>query len=228
MIHYFKGGKAMIYSNERKLCLSGWLKENSETSYNTPLKLQKFLLLYEAFAKSSGEKPDFDHLRGYKKGPVFSNVWGDYTKERAAFNAAAVEAYNAKKCDINIERAKKCAFVVRTMTETELSELTHKMNLWKSKEARIMRGEYNVDLYEKDFNEDDESMMRMLDEMYPVSMIDDSVIIHLDKNYFVFSEMDSQKLTEEHFDTLMTLAEQEDLHNPVYVDIDAEGRLLVD
>lgn len=57
----------MICSNERKLCLSGWLKENNSTSYETPLKLQKFLLFYEAFAKVSGENPDFSHLRGYKK-----------------------------------------------------------------------------------------------------------------------------------------------------------------
>lgn len=218
----------MINSNERKLCLSGWLKENYETSYNTPLKLQKFLLLYEAFSKTSGEQPDFSYLRGYKKGPVFSNVWGDYTKEREKFNLAAKEAYELKKCDINIERAKKCAFVVGTMTETELSELTHKMNLWKSRETRIMSGEYNVDLIERDFNESDELMMRLLDDMYPASMIDDSVIINLDKNYFVFSVNDSQKLTGEHFDTLMALAEQENLRNPVYVDIDEDGRLLID
>ena len=91
-----------------------------------------------------------------------------------------------------------------------------------------MRGEYNVDLYEKDFNEDDKTMIRLLDEMYPINMIDNFVIINLDKNYFVFSSEDSQKLTERHFDALMTLAEQENLHNPVYVDIDVEGRLLVD
>lgn len=36
----------MIYSNERKLCLSGWFKENSEKSYSKSLKLQKFLLLF--------------------------------------------------------------------------------------------------------------------------------------------------------------------------------------
>ncbi len=48
----------------------------------------KFLLFYEAFAKTFGEQPDFSHLRGYKKGPVFSNVWGDYTKERASFDVA--------------------------------------------------------------------------------------------------------------------------------------------
>ena len=43
-------------------------------------------MFYENFAKTFGEQPDFSHLRGYKKGPVFSNVWGDYTKERASFD----------------------------------------------------------------------------------------------------------------------------------------------
>ena len=218
----------MIYSNERKLCLSGWFKENSEKSYSKSLKLQKFLLLYEAFAKTSGEKPDFSHLRGYKKGPVFSNVWGDYTKERTAFDTAAMKTYEAKKDSVNETRAKKCGFIVETMTEEALSELTHKMNLWNSKKARIMSGEYNVNLDEKDFNEDDKKMIQLLDSMYPIEMIENSIVVDLDKNYFVFSKEDSVKLTEEHFDTLMLLSERETLHNPVYVDIDSEGRLLID
>ncbi len=218
----------MIYSNERKLCLSGWFKENSEKSYSKSLKLQKFLLLYEAFAKTSGEKTDFSHLRGYKKGPVFSNVWGDYTKERTAFDTAAMKTYEAKKDSVNETRAKKCGFIVETMTEEELSELTHKMNLWNSKKARIMSGEYNVNLDEKDFNEDDKKMIQLLDSMYPIEMIENSIVVDLDKNYFVFSKEDSVKLTEEHFDTLMLLSERETLHNPVYVDIDSEGRLLID
>ena len=37
----------MIYSSKRKLSLSGWLKENDNVSYNTSLKLQKFLFFYE-------------------------------------------------------------------------------------------------------------------------------------------------------------------------------------
>ena len=50
----------------------------------------------------------------------------------------------------------------------------------------------------------------------------------LDKNYFVFTKTDAQHLTEEHFDILLALAENEELHNPVFVDIDDEGRLIVD
>ncbi|KXG90561.1 hypothetical protein HMPREF3232_00488 [Fannyhessea vaginae] len=44
----------------------------------------------------------------------------------------------------------------------------------------------------------------------------------------VFSKSDSELLTEKHFNVLLTLAENEELHNPVFVDIDKEGRLLVD
>lgn len=218
----------MIYSNERKLCLSGWLKENNNASYETPLKLQKFLLFYEAFTKVSGEDPDFSHLRGYKKGPVFSNVWGDYTKERSDFNSAAQRAFASKSVAIDTARAEKCAFMVSTMTEKELSDLTHQMNLWKCKEERIMNGEYQVDLSERDFNSDDEKLIRTLDAMYPSQLVENSTVVCLDRKYFVFTKSDAQHLTEEHFDILLTLAENEELHNPVFVDIDDEGRLIVD
>ena len=65
----------MIYSNQRKLSLSGWLKEYEINEYNKPLKLQFFLLFYEVFSKINGESPDLSYLRGYKRGPVFSQVW---------------------------------------------------------------------------------------------------------------------------------------------------------
>lgn len=218
----------MIYSNKRKLALSGWLKENNNTSYETPLKLQKFLLFYEALTKVSGEESDFSHLKGYKKGPVFSNVWGDYTKERADFNIAAQNAYNTFPEFVNKERAAKCAFMVSTMTEKELSDLTHEMYIWKAKEERIMSGEYQVDLDESDFNSYDTKLMQTLDAMYPREMVEDSKVIKLDEKYFVFSKSDAKRLTEEHFDTLLTIVENEELHNPIFVDIDDEGRLIID
>lgn len=218
----------MIYANERKLCLSGWLFQNSRKEYDTPLKLQKFLLLYESFSKVFGEKPDFGHLRGYKRGPVFSNVWGDYTKERAAFNKAAEESYFSGRVAINEDRAKKSAFIVSVLSENELSELTHAMNLWKSKEERIMSGEYQVDLDERDFNASDTEMILALDRMYPIELVTNAEVISIDNHYFVFKKSDAQKLTEQHFDILSGLAESEQLFNPVYVDIDEGGRLIID
>lgn len=218
----------MINSDGRKLSLSGWLKQNYENEYNTPLKLQKFLLFYESFSKVDGEEPEFEHLKGYKRGPVFSQVWGDYTKEREAFNLAAEESLASGRFQINEDRAKKSAFVVSTLSEAELSDLTHNMNLWNAKKERILSGEYQVALEEKDFNEADFDLIRSLEEMYPIELIDNSSVISLDNHYFVFRNEDRVNLTEAHFDLLETLANTEKLHNPIYVELDEEGRLLVD
>lgn len=147
--HLIYESSNMIYSNERKLSLSDWLKKNDNTSYKSPLKLQTFLLLYEALTK-----------------------------------VVAEQTYNKNAESINAQRAKKCAFIVGTMTEKELSDLTHQMNLWKSKENRIMSGEYQVDLDKSDFNSHDEKLIDTLDKMYPTDMIENSAIVNLDKNYF--------------------------------------------
>lgn len=218
----------MIYSNERKLCLSGWLHQNGKKEYDASLKLQKFLFLYECFSKVSGEKPDLEHLRGYERGPVFSQVWGDYTKDRTEFDRAADERYHSGSILINEERAEKCAFVVRVLSENELSELTHAMNLWKAKEKRILSGELQVDLDESDFNEDDRRLICALDKMYPIGLVKNSSVVEIDSHYFVFNKEDTPRLTERHFDILSSLAESGQLLNPVYVDIDEGGRLVID
>ena len=100
--------------------------------------------------------------------------------------------------------------------------------IWKNKKNRIISGEQNVPLYESEFSDSDSEMMQALDMMYPDSMINDSTIINVANNYFVFTKKDSCKLTDKHIEILKKLVEQENLHNPVYVDIDTEGRLIID
>ena len=218
----------MLYSNTRKLILSGWLKAHNNHAYCTSLKLQKFLFFYEAFSKAENDSPDFDHLRGYKRGPVFSNVWGDYTKDRCEFDMTVDEAYTKTPQLVNEERAKKVAFIVDSLSENELSELTHKFNIWAIQAERILSGEQQVDLSEQDFGSHDISFVEVLDRMYSLPMVNDSAIISIENKYFVFTKSDSKKLTEQHYDTLSILADDEELHNPVFVTLDSEGRLLVD
>lgn len=224
----FRKETYMIYSDNRKLLLSGWLKQNGYTEYCSPLKLQKFLLLYEAFTKVDGETADFSHLKGYKRGPVFSNVWGDYTHERSLFDSAVQDAYASQNTNINEERAKRSCFIVSILSENELSSLTHALNIWKSKETRIMQGEYQVALDENDFNDDDRKTVSLLEKMYPISLIDNSHIININNHNFIFSKDDAKKLTEQHFDTLGILSCNDSLTNPVYVELDEKGRLIVD
>lgn len=127
----------MVNSNARKLALSGWLKEHGKRAYDSPLKLQKYLLLYEALSKVDGEQADFSNLRGYKRGPVFSRVFGDYTYERKAFDTEADKAYRSNSIQIDEERAALSSFIVGVLSEKELSDLTHKMNLWSAKKTAL-------------------------------------------------------------------------------------------
>ncbi|GAA5414334.1 hypothetical protein [Ureaplasma ceti] len=218
----------MINSNIRKLTLSGWLKKHYRCSFDSSLKLQKFLLLYESFCKVFNEKYDFNNLRGWERGPVFSNVWGDYTKEKIEFLMMSKACYENNFQHIKEDIAQKCGFIVSSLTEQELSNITHEMNIWKAQYYRIHNGERNVTLCELDFNQNDEQIIRSLDEMYPIEMINNSEIINLKEKYFIISKSNITKLKSKHFNVLTRLSECEELNNPVFVDIDEEGRLLID
>ncbi len=218
----------MLYSNNRKLSLSGWLQKNDVSAYRSPLRLQKFLFLYEAFSKVDNDVSDFTRMKGYKRGPVFSPVWGDYTKDRTEFDNRALEIYNAEQGNINDLRAQRASFIVSSLSENELSTLTHQFNIWNAKRQRIMAGEQQVELDESDFNESDYMLTRTLEQIYPAEIVQNCCVIDVGEKFFVFSKKDVELLTEQHFDTMASLSAHEDLHNPVYVEIDKEGRLCVD
>ena len=218
----------MLYSNKRKLYLSGWLQQNDIAAYNAPLRLQKFLFLYEVFSKADGDDADFNRLKGYKRGPVFSSVWGDYTNDRDEFNASSIEIYRSHIELINPIRAKRSNFIVGSLSESELSDLSHLFHIWNAKQERIMSGELHVALEEQDFNTADYNLAKSLEEMYPIAMIQDSVVLPVGNHYFVFAKTDYTKLKEQHLDILFALSMDADLHNPVYVEIDDDGRLSVD
>lgn len=218
----------MIYSNKRKLALSGWFNKEYSSSYKAPLKFQKFLFFYEALCKVTGEKADFSNLKGYQKGPVFSNVWGDYIKESDLFLQNALKTYNENKGLINTKLANKSAFIVNTLTDEELSDLTHKMNIWKSKKDRILNGEFQAVLNESDFNDADDKLIKTLCSIYSDEMINDSIIINLDNKYFVLPKSQQTLLTEKHYDILLSLTKNKNLMNPIFIEIDEEVRMLID
>lgn len=217
----------MLYSNKRKQALCGWMKHNDSPCYEHSLKLQKFLLFYEAFSKIDNDDYDFSRLRGYKRGPVFSNVWGDYTKDRYAFDQAATSEYETNGSFINEERALKADFLVKILSETELSELTHKLDLWKSKQTEILSGKKNVNLAEKNFSQNDQNFFKELEDLYSKEFILDSFVMPVNNKYFVFSKCDAKQLNAEHLDVLEDLSKIPDLMNPVMVKIN-KGILEID
>lgn len=217
----------MIHSSQRKLALSGWLQDHDASAYSSPLRLQKFLFFYESLSKVEGDVVEFSGLKGYKRGPVFSAVWGDYTKDKEEFQLASSVAYKRSPESIADDRAKLSAFIVDAFSEDELSEMSHRMNIWKNKEPFIMKGVQQVSLDEADFSQDDAQLIHTLKEAFPLDFIEHTRTFHIGNVSFVFTKADAAQLTEENYDTLYAIAKSPDIENPVYVSID-DGVLIVD
>lgn len=218
----------MINSDKRKLTLSGWLMRNHADAYQDPLQLQKFLFFYEAFCKVAGAPYDFSGLKGYERGPVFSAVWGDYTHNRQEFDKCA-KAVIAEAPDVLLgETAEQASFLVRSLRQDELSDLTHQYNIWAAKSDRILSGEQQVVLDDVDFTEADCQLTNALISMYPSDMVRDCKIYSVGGKRFVFSEYDARRLSAGHMDTLAKLVGLPDLENPVFVTIEEDGVLTVD
>lgn len=218
----------MINSNIRKRAVSGWLKKNNKQGFYSKLKLQKFLFFYEALSKADGAEYDFAYLKGYKNGPVFGTVYGDCTHRKPDFFSGVEEAYELNPHMINEKRAKLSSFLISILNEEELSDLTHEFNIWKAKKDLISRGVLHVSLEQEDFNSKDIELIETLREMYDEYFIDSVEVIEMYNKSFIISKDDLDCLTEDHKDVLLTLSNNEELDNPVYISISEDGVLLVD
>lgn len=217
-----------MYSSIRKRVLSGWLKKYHEKEFFSPLKLQKFLFFYESLSKIENDEVEFNKLKGYINGPVFSDVYGDYLHERDDFINEVENDFNENNELINSERAKFAGFFVSILNEDDLSKFTHELNIWKAKEDDIKNGVKDVFLHEKDFNEKDAELLTSMKNMYPIGYIDSVKVIEISGRSFILNKEDMLKLTEESESVFISLANESSLQNPVYISISDDGVVLVD
>lgn len=218
----------MLTSNERKMALSGWLKDNYKEGFFSSLKLQKFLFFYETLSKVDGDEADFSYLKGYENGPVFSDVYGDYYYRKETFFLEAERRYYDKPDLVDEERAKFSRFLVNILTEEELSDLTHEFNIWKSKESEIRSGKRHVQLREVDLNQNDTELLEALRDMYSSEFIDSVYVIEISGKSFIINKSDLPYISEEQQNALLTLSNDESLDNPVYINFSEDGVILID
>lgn len=221
----------MIFSSQRQQAISGWLLENNPGAFADNLKLQKYLFFYEMSSyMENPEEAELDHLRGYEKGPVFSNVYGDYRHDYFAFEDASRKSFTEHRKLVNLDFAKHASFLVSIMNDAELSAFTHKFNVWYAKKDRIHSDERQVSLDKMDINSNDKELLDSMYEVYDTKLIDDSVVIPKGLVKFILSKEDSSNLSPEQEGLLEQIAENhaEDLENPVYVDISDNGALEID
>ena len=217
----------MLNSSKRKQALSGWLKTKDPQEFADPLKLQKFLFFYEIISKVEEKDYELTKLKGYAAGPVFSDIYGDYRYNKDLFNQTIVSALKENNNVVNEDIATFCLFLIQTQTREELSEITHQLDIWKSKQDMIEWGEWQTSLHESDLSVSDAEFIKRLRGIYPKAYTDTKKVVKMNQNRFVFSAEDYHRLTPTHYDTMKKLAEFEELFNPVYTEIDVDGGLLV-
>ena len=219
----------MMFSDDRKFALSGWFQVHERELYNRRFKLQIFLILYEFFSEIENDEADLNFLFGIEKGPVFGAVWTDYGKICDAFHINSKSFYEDKVININEDRAKRCAFIVQTLTEEEWSSLMKKLNIWKAKESEILNNKYKIaELDLADLNDEDINLITMLDNQYPSELVENSEIITVKEKKFVVSKIEHEKIIQNHMERLEKLAKKPKLHNPVFVKLDDKGKLVKD
>ena len=79
-----------------------------------------------------------------------------------------------------------------------------------------------------DFNDADINLIIMLANQYSSEMVENSEIITVKEKKFVVSKIDHEKIIQNHMERLEKLAKKPKLHNPVFVKLDDEGKLVVE
>lgn len=209
--------------NDRKLALLKWL--NIKNSNYSNLQTQKFLFFYEMFQFINNKDYDITNLKAYKNGPVFSDVYG-FQRYEKDFLESTVNANNDTSYNVDKENVEKALFLTSTMTDTELSDLSHQLDMWKSKKKLIDDGKKQIPIELSDISSEDKEKLK---KIYKTALlIDNFKIIKIANKIFLIKKEELNDLTDEHYEVLDLLSQENDLINPVYLSIDGEGVLLVD
>lgn len=214
----------VIWSRENKLSKIKWLVDEESVNNMSSLQIQKFLFFSEMFNRETNQNYDLYKLKAYKKGPVFSDVYGDYTyrKEQLLEEVRDSETSFSEKEIENMEKSKLLTLI---HNDKDLSDLTHKFDLWKSKEPRLKMKEQDIEIYEKDISSQDSALFKRLYEY--ADTIKEYKIVKVNDTIFLFKENDRDLLKDNMLETLEKISEDSSLTNPVYVDIE-DGVMLID
>lgn len=215
-----------LYSSVEKLTLLQWLFRNNRQAFENSLKVQKFLFFYELYSKVSAYEYELTKLRAYEKGPVFSQVWGDYRyRKNELVSVLNGEDIDAGERILNIEPLLHANFIISTENTMDLVGITHEFDCWKSK---YNEGGYNITINESDITDHDINLADALYDGYDTKLIRDSEILYLDPAKFIFKKGERDKLSEEQLNALEEVACSGEIDNPMFVNIAEDGVLEID
>jgi hypothetical protein len=157
---------------------------------------------------------------GYKRGPVFSDV---YTVKKQFQPVFMLIIDGSTSEQINEDRAVLSLFLVRVLGK-DLSDFTHSLNIWKSKEE-LINNTKNVPLSESDFSDEDARKFTEIQKAYTPEYINSVNIFEVDGKAFLFPK--NCEFKEDYYDAFYVASHDERFQSPVYADI-VEGELCLD
>lgn len=215
-----------INTSDSRIKKVAWLNNHQDISSYSKLQLQKFLFFYEMFQFAESKEYDFSSLKAYKNGPVFSNFYGDITYREDEVLDSIKRFSDELDCgDIDEENALTSKFLIETLTDSELSSLSHEFNFWNTHNKEISENIKHIDMKERDITQEDIDLVQLIKIPEPEY---NYKIIKIANKRFIVSEEDFSKLSENHLELLDILSVDDELLNPVYIKVDCEGRLLID
>lgn len=216
----------MLNTSDSRLNKIAWVNAEYDLRKFSNLQLQKFLFFYEMFQFLEDKDYDFSSLKAYKNGPVFSNFYGDITyREREVYDY--LDNHMLDENAIDIDNANLSMFLIRTLTDSELSELSHQLNMWSIHEEKINKGERKIVMKESDITDGDIELLNLIKADKPSYSYG---ILKVGNKRFVYPQEQGflQRLTDEHLEFLESLSDSSELFNPIYIEFDEVGGLLLD
>ena len=218
----------MLKTSKRHLELLSWLHWHDHTQQWSRLQFYAFLFLYELRNieeeryTSALTEYDISALVATPSGPVFTTLRDDMTN-RPVELLQYIESHH--KFGLDTQWARACGFAVKSMTANELKDVVCEFYMWYCA-SQHFRTQREVPMLEEHIiEEEDFALLSLLLDTVPEYEYE---ILAVNDKRFVLSIQDFQSLNNKHFDVLKELITQEQLHNPVYVHIDTNERLVVD
>lgn len=204
-------------------------KEKGFDSYLTGLKKQKFLFFYNLFAYISDKTYTFEKLKAYKNGPIYQDIFTYAKSEEHEYHGnyiTKLTRFQDYSHVINEKIAKISFYLVNSMTNDQVSEITHHFDFWISS----FNNSQDKNIYLDNISQKDYDFGKWLLEFW-TSMIDEHNfykgafnIFYLSNDLYVKPNINNTELTEQ----VKQITKEKFDYNPVVISLDSKGEIIVD
>lgn len=191
-----------MYSNSpitfQQFTLAGWLQQHNPQNFKQPSTLHIFLFLYQCMMPH----PHFNQIQYHNQLPIFPAMQAMQQHHPRKFTQQCHTAFMQASNQICQQQTKLINFFMQTCTPTELTQIIRQMDICQQHTQLSTR---------------DQMLIQTIQNLYPVTMIDQSQIIHLNQKIFIISKQDYQQLTPQHQHTIHVLSQDPQLANPIHL-----------